>query len=72
QLSLSCGIAFASLVTAAFLGGINRSDAATLVPALHHAYLLLGCVTLASAATFLFLRKNDGANVSGHQASQAP
>ncbi len=71
QLSISFGIAFASLVTAAFLGGINRSDAATLVPALHHAYLLLGGVTLASATTFLILRKNDGANVSGHHEPEA-
>lgn len=66
QLSISFGIAFASLVTAAFLGDIDRSDSARLVPALHHAYLLLGGVTLASAATFIILRKNDGANVSGH------
>jgi hypothetical protein len=37
-----------------------------LVPALHKAYLLLGGVTVASAAIFLGLRREDGANVSGH------
>lgn len=70
QLSISFGIAFASLVTAAFLGGINRSDAVTLVPALHRAYLLLGGVTLASSFTFLMLKRTDGANVSGHQEAE--
>jgi MFS family permease len=38
QLSISFGIAFASLVTGWFLGGIDRSNAYLLVPALHKAY----------------------------------
>jgi Na+/melibiose symporter-like transporter len=66
QLSISFGIAFASLVTGWFLGGIDRSNADLLVPALHKAYLLLGAVTVGSAATFLLLKREDGANVSGH------
>jgi len=66
QLSISFGIAFASLVTAAFVGGINRSDTAVLIPALHHAYLLLGSVTIASSLTFVTLKRTDGGNVSGH------
>jgi MFS family permease len=66
QLAISFGIAFASLVTAWFLGGIDRSNPALLVPALHKAYLLLGGVTVASAAMFLSLRRDDGGNVSGH------
>ncbi|WP_052573172.1 DHA2 family efflux MFS transporter permease subunit [Haloferula sp. BvORR071] len=66
QLAISFGIAFASLVTAWFLGGIDRSDSAQLIPALHKAYLLLGGVTVASSAMFLTLRASDGDNVSGH------
>ena len=66
QLSISFGIAFASLVTGWFLGGIDRSNAGLLVPALHKAYLLLGAVTVASATTFLTLKRGDGSNVSGH------
>ena len=67
------GIAFASLVTAWFLGAIERSDTSSLVPALHKAYLLLGLLSVASAATFLTLRREDGANVSGHgRTSPAP
>ena len=73
QLSISFGIAFASLVTAWFLGAIERSDTSSLVPALHKAYLLLGLLSVASAATFLTLRREDGANVSGHgRTSPAP
>ncbi|RYD64622.1 MAG: DHA2 family efflux MFS transporter permease subunit [Verrucomicrobiaceae bacterium] len=66
QLSISFGIAFASLITGAFLGSIDRSHHELLVPALHKAFLLLGGVSIASAATFLTLRREDGANVSGH------
>jgi EmrB/QacA subfamily drug resistance transporter len=66
QLSISFGIAFASLVTGAFLGSIDRSNAVLLVPALYKAFLLLGAVSVASAATFLTLKRTDGANVSGH------
>lgn len=66
QLSISFGIAFASLVTAWFLGGIERSDPASLIPALHRAYRLLGAVSIVSAITFLPLKRNDGADVSGH------
>ncbi len=70
QLSISFGIAFASLVTAWFLGGIDRSNAAVIVPALHKAYLLLGSVSVLSAATFLALRRDDGSNVSGHRQAE--
>lgn len=66
QLSISFGIAFASLVTVWFLGGVDRSNAGLLVPALHRAYLLLGGVTILSALTFLLLKPSDGGNVSGH------
>jgi EmrB/QacA subfamily drug resistance transporter len=66
QLSISFGIAFASLVTGWFLAGVDRADAASLVAALHRAYLLLGGVSILSAATFLLLKPGDGANVSGH------
>lgn len=66
QLSISFGIAFASLVTTWFLGGIDRTDVSSIVPALHKAYLLLGVLSVASAAAFLSLRREDGADVSGH------
>lgn len=66
QLSISFGIAFASLVTAWFLGGIDHSNSILIVPALHRAFLLLGGVSIVSALTFLSLESGDGGNVSGH------
>jgi len=64
QLSISIGVACASLVTGWFLGSIDHSDSAQLIPALHHAFLTLGIVTIFSALTFLGLRPTDGDNVS--------
>jgi MFS family permease len=64
QLSLSFGVALGSLVAAWFLGDSDRSNSALVLPALHHAFLTLGLVTIASAVTFTGLDRNDGNNVS--------
>ncbi len=71
QLSISFGVAGASLVTGWFLGGINQSDSAQLITALHHTFLTLGIVTIFTALTFLGLRPNDGNNVSNRVAIRA-
>ncbi|MES2995552.1 MAG: DHA2 family efflux MFS transporter permease subunit [Verrucomicrobiota bacterium] len=65
QLSISFGIAFASLVTAWFLTEADRSQAAALIPALHQAFLWLGALTALSAISFTSLRGDDGDAVSG-------
>ncbi|MFT3830214.1 MAG: DHA2 family efflux MFS transporter permease subunit [Opitutaceae bacterium] len=72
QLSLSFGVAVGSLVTAWFLGSVGQTDAAQAIPALHHAFLTLGLVTIASAATFFGLRPHDGNNVSGREPQPPP
>ena len=66
QLSISFGVATASLVTGWFLGGVNRSDPVLLVTALHHAFLALGAMTILSSLTFLSLQPDDGSAVSHH------
>ena len=66
QLSISFGVAAASLVTRWFLGGVNRADPGVLIVALHHAFVALGCVTIISSLTFLGLRESDGSAVSHH------
>jgi hypothetical protein len=71
QLSISIGVACASLVTGWFLGGISHSDSLQLVGALHHAFLTLGLVTIFSALTFLTLHSNDGNNVSNRVVGRA-
>jgi EmrB/QacA subfamily drug resistance transporter len=64
QMALSFGVAFSSLLAAWFLGHVDRTDPAQIVPALHHAFLVIGCVTVVSSLIFAGLHANDGNNVS--------
>lgn len=64
QLSISVGVACASLVTGWFLGSIAQSDSTQLIKALHPTFLTLGIVTIFSALSFVGLRANDGDSVS--------
>ena len=68
QMSLSFGVAFASLLAGWFLGHVDQTDAAQTIPALHKAYLTMGLLTLASSVTFWSLRRDDGNNVSNRVA----
>jgi Na+/melibiose symporter-like transporter len=64
QLSLSLGVAIASLIVAWFLARGHERDPAEVVRAIHRAVLVLGGLTLASSAVFAELRPGDGTNVS--------
>jgi EmrB/QacA subfamily drug resistance transporter len=64
QLSLSFGVAFGSLVVGWFLGHVNQTDVAQVVPALHKAFFALGGITIISSLTFWGLQSDDGNNVS--------
>jgi EmrB/QacA subfamily drug resistance transporter len=66
QMALSFGVAFASMLAEWFLGGIDRTDTTQIVHALHHAFLILGCVTVLSSLIFAGLHANDGNNMSNH------
>ncbi len=68
QLSLSFGVAAASLVVALFLGDVPESNRTQLVGALHDAFHALGLLTLLSSGSFFMLRETDGDNVSHHHA----
>ena len=70
QLAISFGVAIASLITSAFLGEVDRTNAALLVPALHRCFLTVGVLTLLSSLTFLALRPEDGSSVSQHRAEE--
>jgi Na+/melibiose symporter-like transporter len=69
QLALSFGVAFGSVAARWFLDGIPESDHAVFITALHHAFILLGIVTMISSASFASLRETDGSNVSQHKAT---
>jgi len=64
QLSMSFGLACGSLVTAWYLGDIPQTDRLAVTQALHHAFLLLGAITLLSSLSFWALRPGDGSAVS--------
>jgi EmrB/QacA subfamily drug resistance transporter len=64
QLSLSFGLASASLVAAWYLGGVPQTDALAVQGALHKTFLTVGALTMVSALAFRTLRPGDGDNVS--------
>jgi EmrB/QacA subfamily drug resistance transporter len=66
QMSMSFGVAVASLLAVLFLGGDHQPAPARLIPGIHETFLVLGLVTLASSWVFRELRPNDGASVSRH------
>ncbi|MCC6414494.1 MAG: MFS transporter [Opitutaceae bacterium] len=64
QLSFSFGVAFASLVAGWFLRGLDQTNPAEVVPALHHAFITMGLLTAISSVSFWGLHRDDGNNVS--------
>jgi MFS family permease len=64
QMSLSFGVATASLLAGWFLTGVNQTDPAQAVPALHKAFLAMGTFTIFSSLMFWRLTPTDGDNVS--------
>ena len=64
QLSLSFGIAAASLVTAVFVPDRFHANAAEMIQGIHRAFLVLGIWMLLTTITFMRLRNSDGAAVS--------
>ncbi len=69
MMALSFGVAFASLTTAWFIGGIPQSDHTHFVTALHRSFLALGTVTALSSLMFWRLHPNDGNNVSNRSST---
>jgi MFS family permease len=66
QMSLSFGVAAASLSAAIFIPDRTHSDPSQLVHGIHSALLALGALTALSTLIFRELRPNDGASVSRH------
>jgi MFS family permease len=64
QLSISFGIALASLITGMFLGGATHAAVPEMTRAIHYAFIVLGAVTVMSTLLFGRLHQNDGQSVS--------
>jgi EmrB/QacA subfamily drug resistance transporter len=67
QMSISFGVAGASLVAAYFVPEDLRADPAALIHGVHHAFIWLGVLTMASSVVFLQLHRDDGGAISRHK-----
>jgi EmrB/QacA subfamily drug resistance transporter len=67
QLSMSFGVAAASLVAALFVPDRFHTDAPQMIHGIHDAFLVLGIATAVSTVTFSSLRSTDGSAVSQHR-----
>ncbi|GAB3406308.1 DHA2 family efflux MFS transporter permease subunit [Massilia agilis] len=64
QLSMSFGLAAGTLITAWFLGNVPQTNQPMVESALHHAFIALSVLTIASSAVFWALKPNDGESIS--------
>jgi MFS family permease len=64
QMSISFGVATASLVTAFFIPDRFHSNAPQMIHGIHEAFLCLGVLTIFSTIVFRELRSGDGDAVS--------
>ncbi|GMV99817.1 MAG: MFS transporter [Candidatus Hydrogenedentota bacterium] len=70
QLSLSFGVAFASLIAELFLANVNREIANQVLPALHQALMVMGVLTAVSSVSFWGLHTRDGSAVSQYKPAE--
>jgi len=67
QMSISFGVASASLVTAFFIPDRFHSSGPQMIHGIHQAFLVLGTLTVLSTTIFADLKSGDGDSVSQHQ-----
>jgi len=70
QMSISFGVATASLATAFFIPDRFHSSAPEMIHGIHQAFLVLGGLTVLSAIVFRELKNDDGDIVSRHNVVQ--
>jgi MFS family permease len=67
QMSMSFGVAIASLLTAVFIPNRFHTDAMEMIHGIHRAFFVLGGITVLSTIVFRELKTADGANTSQHK-----
>lgn len=70
QMSMSFGVASASLATAFFIPDRFHSRPPEMIHGIHQAFLVLGLLTVLSTLIFTELKSGDGESVSQHKALQ--
>jgi MFS family permease len=71
QMSMSFGVAAASLTAAVFVPDRVHADARQMMHGIHEAFLVLGGLTAVSASVFARLGPHDGESVSQHDAVES-
>jgi EmrB/QacA subfamily drug resistance transporter len=72
QMSMSFGVAAASLVTAIFIPDRFHFNGPEMIQGIHRAFLVLGALTILSTLIFSELRGSDGESISRHEATSEP
>jgi EmrB/QacA subfamily drug resistance transporter len=72
QMSVSFGVACASLAAAVFIPDRFHSSPPEMIHGIHQAFLVLGVVTIVSSAIFWSLKSGDGSAVSRHKTIPQP
>jgi len=67
QMSISFGVAIASLLTAVFIPDRFETSAPEMIHGIHYAFLVLGGITVFSTIVFSELKNADGAATSRHK-----
>jgi EmrB/QacA subfamily drug resistance transporter len=65
QMSISFGVAIASLTTALFVPSRNSAAPVAMIHGIHKGLVALGCLTIVSTLVFSGLKRGDGAAVAG-------
>ncbi len=66
QMSMSFGVASASLVTSVFIPDRFHSTSPQMIHGIHNAFIVMGALTILSAIVFRSLKSDDGDSVSQH------
>jgi hypothetical protein len=72
QMSISFGVATASLAAALFIPDRFHSTGPQMIHGIHRAFLVLGGLTVLSTAIFEELKSTDGNAASQHKAQTMP
>jgi len=70
QMSMSFGVATASLVAAFFIPDRFHSNAPQMIHGIHYAFFVLGAITILSTIVFSELKSLDGETTSRHKVLQ--
>lgn len=72
QMSMSFGVATASLVTALFVPDRFHCSSPQMIRGIHNAFFVLGGITVLSSLIFRELKSTDGESISQHKVSVPP